>query len=129
MKIEMELTKEQYLILISALDTMSRVHQGQFKDVIREASESSKNLLCYEEMSAIEKAIKKYVFPELSENTYYGISSDEVSERSRIMYDILQVMRYEYSNNFKELSLGVWKYPPIKYSKGNDLPKINIIEV
>ena len=79
-------TNEGYQLL-NALE-LSRLHMGQFfplTDHVR--------LRTWEERDAFQQQLKSILYPDLPTRDFYSLHSVEVSEKARIAYDLIQVIR------------------------------------
>jgi hypothetical protein len=92
------LDEEQLRVLMEALDMYSRLGMGQI-DIVLTSTNNPLIKRIWEnksgdEVKDLSKQIKKLIFPELSDNAYYGIFNNKTPESSKISWDILQVVRY-----------------------------------
>lgn len=92
---------KQALIISECLDFKSRLYAGQteviseFYDLHRwgKISEKSRDVLRH-----LCKLIKYVCYPELDENSYYGIyQRDKITEQPQKMFDMHQVIRHDIS--------------------------------
>ena len=79
-------TNEGYQLL-NALE-LSRLHLGQFGPLIDHMHNKS-----WDEKDAFRDHLRSLLFPELRRGEYYGIAQKSVREKTRISYDLIQVIR------------------------------------
>ncbi len=91
MKISLTMTKEQAEHLSRALEIISRIGMGQFKDMI----DFLDPWKTYDKKVELEDYLKSEIFPELQRNSYWGIYSPEVKEECKIACDVYQHLRRE----------------------------------
>jgi hypothetical protein len=84
-KVEVNLSKKQALIVKEALNLYSRLLMGQVEEL--------SYFFGSKEISDSLSEIKSILFPELENNSYYGIYQKDCSQESKIAYDIIQVLR------------------------------------
>jgi hypothetical protein len=100
-KVTLELNEEQTYVVMTALDILSRIECGQI-DVVsdqikmvyykKKFDKIDSNLV-----SHINNTLKRSLFPELTQNEYHSIYSNEVHKTAKIAWDIYQVIRYYVS--------------------------------
>lgn len=89
--VTLTLTEEQADILLTALDTYSRLKMGQFNAVtdLFPARDFDRKAA-----AAALLAARQTVMPELDPRGYYGILNLEAGEQARVAFDIQQVLRH-----------------------------------
>jgi len=93
-------TEEHIDVIMRALDIFSRVGTAQFEEVLKHPQWDDKRftgrsdyIFDYNACKELLCVIKKNLTG-LSANASYGIGALEVDERSKIAYDLLQVIRH-----------------------------------
>ena len=123
-KYKVILNEKQIEILVESLDLYSRLPSGQFDEIFFKMLGLGK-LTNRTEFEKISKQLKELYFPELSENEFYGIHQDSVSEDARIGFDMIQVLRHKLSwDKEPEGGITVNFHEPMKTST-----KENLIEI
>jgi hypothetical protein len=90
--VQVTLTPEQARLTVDALDLFSRIHLGQFSTILEQFIGVQRSDGLDEAILAVRQACLPELSPTL--NHSYGISSGEVSERGKLSWDILQVIRH-----------------------------------
>ncbi len=121
---KLELTENQLKVISEACDILSRLYSGQIKELNKIShTQIPEHLLI---------GLKPFMFPELSTNSSYSISSSKINDNARVLYDIHQVIRYYLAwkdeknspkNRNWEKQIGVQFDDPINFSK-EPLPKV-----
>lgn len=108
---KIELTEKQAQIVQMALEIYSRMRMGQFGIALDEAFMDKS--LHWDEREQVETYLKSKFFPELSKNSYYGITSDKTGKDAGIAYEIRQTIRqymavkrndgcYDWTNDYDD---------------------------
>lgn len=125
MNLNVELNEEQTKALIAATDLNSRLISGQLSDLIHIVSIMKE--IDRDKARRLIKELKSTLFPELEENSSYGIFNKDLDEKAKILYDIHQSVRYTYSWHVTpEGGFQTWFQDPLKTSKENIIPKVTI---
>ena len=117
MKIE-GVNEKQMKIIIRALDLYSRLMMGQ----VKELSDlwDKREPVVFEAL----RFLKKAVFPELSLDSYYGITSMAIPEEPKISFEMLRVMEHALSwHKHPEGGITVNFDPPMEIT---DEPMISV---
>jgi len=88
-------TERQADIIIDALDLWSRMHMGQWNEILMFA----KNHDCRFEAEKLIDVLRFIcgMLPGRSPSGYYGIHSKEISDSARVAWDLQQVIRHRLS--------------------------------
>lgn len=92
--------ERQFRIIVKALNLFSRLLMGQIEELDNFFRwESCGNNLRvdpnnYEAITQLVEALKPLIFPELPIKGSYGIHSPEISDESKIAFDLIQVIRH-----------------------------------
>lgn len=134
MKYQLTLEKEQLEVISKALDLFARVQMGQ----VSELTNPYLIPLPDADYANVEEKIielKKSMFPELPEKSYYSIKSSHVSDTTRQAVDIYEVIKHqialdEYTqppeDPDKKPTGNVFKNP-FHWSSEQELPQIKKI--
>lgn len=122
------LSENQLKLLCRVTEEVSRLYMGQM-DILQTVSKSHIN---YETLNLI----KKLLFNEFNSiGQYYGITSNEISDDARQLYDMYQVMRYvlawKDADNTPETrdytkQIQVWYDTPMRTSENEELIQIKM---
>ena len=120
---KLELSEKQAEVVLNALNLYSRLALGQVEEIHKTLTDFGEfNPL--HEVDTILSQLKDEFFPELGANTFYAIHSDKVSEKAKISYDILQVLRHKLAwDKSPDGGNTVNFYTPCRASEEN-LPKV-----
>lgn len=121
-------SEEQFKIINKALDLFARVQMGQLSELTNPFIVPLPDA-DYSDVASKITELKKSMFPELSENSYYSIKSKKLSDTIRQAVDIFEVIRYKLAfDNLPENSdkpVGVQYDKPFHWSVEMPLPQIN----
>lgn len=116
MKYSLNITKQQAEIIIKALDLYSRIGMGQIIEVLDHHTNRIKPeqaIIIYNKLNEI-----KPMLTGLPTNSYYSISSDQISNNYRIAYDLQQVIRHRLAwDGNPDGGFGVNFDAPMNYSQ------------
>lgn len=130
MKITIEVDEEQAKVIINSLELMARISMGQFEGVYITLWLNGSGVKNSQEVREMLKQLKRIIFPDLSETSYYGILSKEASEPAKIAWDMYQVIRNKMSwAKHPEGGHTVDFNEPMKVSEICELPKVSVKDV
>lgn len=94
--IQLEMNANQASIIIKALDLYSRLGIGQIDEIktTMDVTFRRRDPLNNAEVDSHLTALKELYFPELRGKSYYGIFCGKAPEKSKIAWDLIQVIRY-----------------------------------
>ena len=109
MKYMLEIDSTQASVLINALDLYSRIHIGQFTEILKPFRFSKKVEI--KDVRAAEHMLDavKFLLTGFEYGVSYGIHSEEVSDDARVAYDLQQVIRNVQSHTERPLKKGDWR--------------------
>lgn len=88
---KLEISEDQMLVLEEALEVFSRLGTKQY-DILASHIEHGKYGLNWEKRLELDKKIKE--IEGMADKPCYGINSPEISDKFRVSYDMIQVLRY-----------------------------------
>lgn len=128
-KYQLDASKEQFELIIKALDFYSRVQMGQ----VSELTNPYYLPLPDADYSDVEKKVldlKKSMFPDLDDKSYYSIKSKKLPDSIRQSVDLMDIIRYRlYLDSTSEDKLENIQYQkPYHWSNEVDLAKIKKVD-
>jgi len=121
------LSEDQAQALSFASELVSRLYMGQL-DSLRVFSKTYEH---YDEIDRLlnELRLVMRIVPELNghtnTNSYWGISSPEISDRARTLFDIHQVIRHELWKEIPDAPKYItWASPAFQTDHSQALPKM-----
>ena len=94
--------EEQMKVIADALDIYSRLKCGQIKMISDLFFEKDFDMQALDYCALQMKII---LFPELEENSYYGIYGDKTPEECKVAYDIYKMAMFHLQKGSKYLSV------------------------
>jgi hypothetical protein len=119
----------QLELIMKALDFYSRIQMGQLSELanpyIIQLPESD-----YAEIDKQLLKLKKIMFPELDDKTFYSIKTKKIPDTIRQTVDILDVIRYRlaWDTNTEETPTGMKYNKPIHWSNEHELITIKKVD-
>lgn len=115
------MSEKQARVINSALDVYSRLLCGQIEELgVLFMDKIMKSDINREELRNACAIMKKVIFPDLHPYAEYGIYSEEAPEKSKIAYDLFQVIRNYLAWDKQPLGgQTVDFYEPLKCAKHN----------
>ena len=98
-KYTLEVDSEQLKHISKALDFYARIQTGQVSELVNPYMVQLPDA-DYKEVDETLKTLKKRMFPELPEGAFYSIKSKHISDQTRQMIDIFEVINI-YHNQSK----------------------------
>lgn len=128
-RVKVDMSVGQANVVLAALDLYSRLHMGQVDNVEMFyrllGIKLNKTNQC-RTVSQLCDDIKANVFPELSRDGFYGITSDKIHDDARVAWDLIQAMRRPIAwKQHPEGGMTVDFDAPLKTS-GVDLAKVEV---
>lgn len=129
---QLDLTKEQAITVMQALDLYSRIGMGQIREVVYHCANSEHDPL---KRAAARRQAEPLlddaarVLTDLPAGSYFAISAPQIDNSNRRAYDIQQVIRHRLA--WDESPGGGWHREfdkPMPYS-GEGLPTIKTVEL
>ena len=127
MKVMMELSERQYLVMATALEDYARIMMGQFWALEMPYAKRTIANGNREEFKKKLEELKLLAYPELELHAHYGIGGDKTPESSKIAYELYKTMRRERWRLNPTEEYTVDSDSPLKVS-GEPFPKIEILE-
>lgn len=123
----LHLTEGQAVALSQACELVSRLHMGQIKDL--EWSVEYPGTQNREDVWALCDAMKHLMWPDYPNNANPGITSPEVHDVARVLYDLHQVIRKAIAGEKPEGSFPLVCYDtPMRTSGTECLAKCQVEE-
>jgi len=98
-KVQITMTVEQACTMMKAMDFYMRIQMGQFEELEHmfiffgeEAVTFNRKPEDREKLHVHLKWLKKFIYPDLEENAYWGITGKPCPERATLIYDIYKSM-------------------------------------
>ena len=116
MKIKLELNQAQADILQDALDLYSRILTGQFDEIDNLMRFGAGNNVERKTTRMLLEELKELYFPELGRCATHSIGSDKTPDKSKIAYDMVQVIRYAIARHKNPKGGNIVDFlPPVQY--------------
>lgn len=102
-KWSLEINEEQARVIQNALDLYSRIQMGQLEDIYYTAimALNKYKTISRDNATMAIRQLKSILFPELLENSSYGIHSDKINDLARVAWDLQQVIRNRLAHDLR----------------------------
>ncbi len=122
-KYTLEVDSEQLKHISKALDFYARIQTGQVSELVNPYMVPLPDA-DYKEVDELLKTLKKQMFPELPEGAFYSIKSKHISDQTRQMIDIFEVIRYQLMSESDSPEVVEKNVKPFHWAAEKPLPTI-----
>lgn len=133
-KVQVTMTIEQARVMMHAMDFFTRIMMGQFEQLKyefcffgEEAEKFERRKEDREKLDIHLKWLKRFIYPQLSDNASWGITGDPCPENATMVYDIYKAMDYEISwHEHPNGGITVNFDKPMHWYKNQPLPDVRV---
>jgi hypothetical protein len=135
-KVQITMTVKQARLQMRAMDLYMRILMGQFEEIEHmffffgeEGEKFKRKPEDHEKMHIHLKWLKKFVYPQLSENAYWGITGQPCPEEATMIYDMYKTM--DNAISWHQNPKGGWTVnfdKPMHWYKELPLPEVKVFE-
>jgi len=123
-KYTLTLTEDQARALSDAAELVSRLYMGQL-DFLRVFSKSDNYEAVYKALDDL-RELMGLIPKGCTRNAFYGISSKEISNVARTLFDAHQVIRHQIWKDTPSMPRHItWASPAMQTDDSQDLPEIH----
>ncbi len=122
-KYTLEVDSEQLKHISKALDFYARIQTGQVSELVNPYMVQLPDA-DYKEVDEMLKTLKKRMFPELPEGAFYSIKSKHISDQTRQMIDIFEVIKYQIMSESDSKEVVEKNVKPFHWSVEKPLPVV-----
>lgn len=120
-KYTLEVDSEQLKHISKALDFYARIQTGQVSELVNPYMVQLPDA-DYKEVDEMLKTLKKRMFPELPEGAFYSIKSKHITDQTRQIIDIFEVIRYQIMSESDSKEVVEKNVKPFHWSAEKPLP-------
>lgn len=128
LKYEIQVTEKQLMIIINAVERMSRFNSGQVGEVLEDIWWQS-DRLNGDTREKMVRLLKTTIFPELSRNESYGVgeASNKLEQLVMEQYELYRQLQHKRVTLEPSEHYSVYNYQGLKYTD-KPLPKVNLLK-